>query len=315
MKQQPTDTTTAFHVDRVCILALGLIGGSLAAALKARGFAGQVVAWGRRESTLQRGLELGIIDAWETDLEAAVRGSDIVVIATPTQIAEQMLDRLAALTRSGVLDTATVLTDVASVKGNLLAAARRAFGSTPSNLVLGHPIAGSEKSGVDAATADLFVNHKVIITPCDETDRKALQRVRGMWAATGAELAEMPVAEHDEVLAATSHLPHLLAYALVDALSGMEERQNIFRYAAGGFRDFTRIASSDPTMWHEISLANSDAILAMLDRFSDQLQDLRRAIAERDGDALMQCFTRAKTARDAFAQLLARQNQATITDE
>lgn len=302
-------------VNRVCILALGLIGGSLAKALRENGFAGEVVGWGRREASLQRGVELGVIDSYQLELAEAVKGSDIVVIATPTLIAEKMLQQLADLTRQGVIDDKTVITDVASVKGNLLTAAQQYFGDVPANLVLGHPIAGSEKSGVEASNSGLFVNHRVIVTPTSTTDTKALALVKNMWESTGAELAEMPVEEHDEVLAATSHLPHVLAYALVDALAGLEERQNIFRYAAGGFRDFTRIASSDPTMWHEISLANSGAILKMIDVFSDQLQQLRTAIATEDSEAIVGCFTRAKTARDNFSQLLAKQNQSTISDE
>lgn len=303
------------HVNRVCILALGLIGGSLAKALRQNGFAAEVVAWGRREQSLQRGVELGVVDRYELVLADAVKDCDIIVIATPTRIAEHMLGELAQLRAQGAISPTTVITDVASVKGNLLAAAKTAFGEVPPCLVLGHPIAGSEKSGVEAANPNLYVNHRVILTPVAETDPRALALVRAMWESTGAELAEMPVAEHDEVLAATSHLPHMLAYALVDALAAMEERQEIFRYAAGGFRDFTRIASSDPTMWHEISLANSKAILAVLDRFSQQLDRLRKAIAEEDDETIMACFTRAKTARDNFSQLLARQNQSTITDE
>ncbi len=305
----------AHSVERICILALGLIGGSLAKALRENGYAREVVAWGRREATLKRGVELGIVDDYRLELAQAVAGSDIVVIATPTRIAESVLEELAALTRQGVIGRDTVITDVASVKGNLLAAAERAFGAVPPNLVLGHPIAGSEKSGVEAANAALYVNHRVILTPEAATDPAALQQVRAMWESTGAEVAEMPVAEHDAVLAATSHLPHMLAYALVDALAGLEERQNIFRYAAGGFRDFTRIASSDPTMWQEISLANREALVEMIDLFSAQLGTLRQAIVDGDDAAIKACFTRAKTARDNFAQLLASQNQATISDE
>ena len=179
----------------------------------------------------------------------------------------------------------------------------------PPNLVLGHPIAGSEKSGVDAARADLFVNHRVILTPTEETNPDALQAVKSLWESTGADLVEMSVDEHDEVLAATSHLPHVLAYTLVDALAGSPEQQNIFRFAAGGFRDFTRIASSDPTMWHEISLANRDALLKMIDRFTDQLGDLRQAIANGDSDNIVGSFTRAKSARDKFAQMLEEQQK------
>ena len=297
-------------IRRIAILAVGLIGGSLAKGLKARGFNGEIVGWGRRETSLERALALGVIDRFSTDLAIAVKDADVVVIATPTQIAEQMLAQVVPL-----VPTTTVITDVASVKGNLLAAAQQAFAVVPPNLVLAHPIAGSEQSGVEAARADLYINHRVILTPVAQTDAGLLDRVRGMWNAVGAEVVTMSVEDHDTVLAATSHLPHLLAYALVDALAGQQQHPDIFRFAAGGFRDFTRIASSDPTMWQEICLANRAAILAMLDVFDGQLQQLRAAIDHSDGDAVMACFERAKKARDTFTALLARQNGATITHE
>lgn len=297
-------------VNRVVILALGLIGGSLAKAIRENGFAAEVVAWGRREPSLQKGLELGIIDRYCLDLKEAVVGADIIVVATPTLIAEDMIKQLAT-----IAPAQAVITDVASVKGNLLRVAREAYGEVPGNLVLAHPIAGSEKSGVEAANAKLFVNHRVILTPTENTNPKALELVRRMWESTGAEMAEMPVDEHDEVLAATSHLPHILAYSLVDALASTDEQQNIFRYAAGGFRDFTRIASSDPTMWHDIALANDKAILKTIDLFSAQLADLRGAIDAADSEAIMACFERAKKARDNFAEMLERQNRSTTTLE
>lgn len=297
-------------INKITILALGLIGGSLAKALKENGFAGEVVAWGRREVSLQQGLDLGVIDSYELDLNKAVAGADIVVVASPTLIAAEMIKQLVV-----TLPATTVITDVASVKGNLLQAAIEGAGKVPANLVLGHPIAGSEQSGVSAAKADLFVNHRVILTPTAETDPKALALVRTMWESTEADVVEMSVDEHDEVLAATSHLPHILAYALVDALAGNPEQQNIFRFAAGGFRDFTRIASSDPTMWHEISLANSDALLKMIDLFSNQLSALRNAIENKDSEAIMASFSRAKSARDQFAQMLEAQSKATISND
>ncbi|MEH6911322.1 MAG: prephenate dehydrogenase/arogenate dehydrogenase family protein [Oceanicoccus sp.] len=302
-------------VKKITLLALGLISGSLAKSLKSQSFNGEIVAWGRRSASLELGLSLGIIDRYSLDLAEAVKGADVVVIATPTLIAADMIRQLAVLSKQGLLDPKTVITDVASVKGNLLEAAKDAFGQVPRNLVLGHPIAGSEKSGVEAAKADLFVNHRVILTPTAETDADALLTVKHLWESTGAEVVEMPVDEHDEVLAATSHLPHILAYSLVDALAGSPGQQNIFRFAAGGFRDFTRIASSDPTMWRDIALANSDALLTTIDQFSENLSCLRDAIACGDGDALMASFGRAKAARDQFADMLASQNQSTTTDE
>jgi cyclohexadieny/prephenate dehydrogenase len=291
-------------IQRITILALGLIGGSLAKALKAKGFAGEIVAWGRRESSLAKGLELGLIDRYSLDLATAVEGADVVVIATPTLIAADMMQQLAKL-----LPAETIITDVASVKGSLLSAAREAFGEVPANLVLGHPIAGSEKSGVEASQVDLFVNHRVILTPTEETNPKALQAITELWQTTGAQVVEMAVAEHDKVLAATSHLPHILAYALVDALAGSSEQQNIFRFAAGGFRDFTRIASSDPTMWRDIALANREAILNTIDLFTDNLTTLRSAIVDGDSDQLMTSFQRAKAARDKFSVMLEEQSK------
>jgi prephenate dehydrogenase len=302
-------------VKKITLLALGLISGSLAKSLKSQSFSGEVVAWGRRTASLELGLSLGVIDSYSLDLAEAVKGADVVVIATPTLIAADMIRQLAVLSKQGLLDPKTVITDVASVKGNLLKAAKDAFGQVPGNLVLGHPIAGSEKSGVEAAKADLFIDHRVILTPTAETDADALLTVKNLWESTGAEVVEMPVDEHDEVLAATSHLPHILAYSLVDALAGSPGQQSIFRFAAGGFRDFTRIASSDPTMWRDIALANSGALLTTIDQFSENLNHLREAIASGDGDALMDSFGRAKAARDHFADMLALQNQSTTTDE
>jgi prephenate dehydrogenase len=289
-------TAPAPEFGRIAILGLGLIGGSLALALKQRGAVGEVVGWGHREASLRLGAQLGVIDRYSLDLAAAVKGADVVVIATPTLTAETMLERLAPL-----LDAGTLITDVASVKGNLLRAAQRVFGAAPPQLVLAHPIAGSEQSGVAAARADLFVAHRVILTPVETTAAAALRRIRALWALTGAEVVEMSVAQHDAVLAATSHLPHMLAYTLVDALAGDTRGGDIFRFAAGGFRDFTRIASSDPQMWHDIALANREALLAAIDRFGDHLADLRAAIDRGDGATIMATFQRAKAARDQFA--------------
>lgn len=289
-------------VNRIAVLAVGLIGGSLAKCLREKHFANHIVAWGRKEQSLQRAVELGVVDSYSLDLADAVKDADIVVIATPTLIAADMLQRLVP-----VVTEKTIITDVASVKGNLLVAAREAFGYVPTNLVLGHPIAGSEQSGVEAANAALFERHRVILTPTEETSAEALSTITAMWQATAAEVVNMPVAEHDEVLAATSHLPHVLAYTLVDALAGEKAQQDIFKFAAGGFRDFTRIASSDPKMWHDITLANDRALLKMIDVFSEHLSTLRSAIADADSDAIMGCFQRAKSARDTFALQLQKQ--------
>jgi prephenate dehydrogenase len=202
-----------------------------------------------------------------------------------------------------------VVTDVASVKGNLRDAAINVAGTMPPQLVLGHPIAGSERSGVDASSAELFVNHRVILTPVAGNDPAAVELVRAMWASAGAEVVDMTVEQHDKVLAATSHLPHVLAYTLVDALSSVENSDEIFRCAAGGFRDFTRIASSDPVMWRDIALANKNALLDAIDLFSEHLLRLRSAVQDENADELLDSFNRAKRARDDFAALLIERSE------
>jgi cyclohexadieny/prephenate dehydrogenase len=290
--------------DTVVIVGLGLIGGSLARALREQGFCQRLIGYGHRSPSLVRGVELGVIDDYTLDLDEAVAMADILVIAAPTLVAAQILEQILPALKGD--DSDPVITDVASVKGNLLAAARRVCnGAVPPRLVLAHPIAGSERSGVDASSAQLFVNHRVILTPDQANEAAAVALVRDMWQATGAEVLEMGVAEHDAVLAATSHLPHVLAYALVDALSQSEASDDIFRFAAGGFRDFTRIASSDPVMWRDIAIANRDALLGAIDNFSDHLAQLREAIASDSADQIHSTFVRAKAARDQFAVDLA----------
>jgi prephenate dehydrogenase len=294
-------------VNNVAILGLGLIGGSLARALRESGFAGRVTGFGHREPSLKRGVELGVIDAFTLDLGEAVATADILVICTPTLVAEDLLAKI--LPRAGA--DGPVITDAASVKGNLARAAMAAGGGVfPPRLVLGHPIAGSERSGVEASRADLYRNHRVILTPMPGNDPQAVELVRSMWRSTGAEVIDMDVEQHDAVLAATSHLPHVLAYALVDALAQSESSDEIFRCAAGGFRDFTRIASSDPVMWRDIALANRDALLASIDLFSEHLGQLRQAVASEDADAMQATFSRAKAARDAFAAILAERHRS-----
>ncbi len=280
-------------IDRLVIVGLGLIGGSLARALKDRNAVGEVIGTGRREASLIRGQELGVIDHWTLDLGEAVKDADVVVIAAPTLAAEKVLEALKPHMRPDL-----IVTDVASVKGSLVAAAERIFGQVPEQFVPGHPIAGSEQSGVEASTADLYVDHRVILTPLATTRPDALDTIRAMWEVTGAEVVDMDVAEHDVVLAATSHLPHVLAYGLVDALAQSGSAQAIFRFAAGGFRDFTRIASSDPVMWHDIVRANRSAVLDSLDTFTEHLAEMRQAIESDDSDAILATFERAKKARD-----------------
>lgn len=291
-------------INKLVIVGFGLIGASVAAGLKAANGCREVIAVARSPQTRNTALQLGLADSAYPDLEAfagTLGAGDLICIAVPTLTVKAVLEQIAATVSPEV-----TLTDCASVKGHVEAAAMEAFGEMPAQLVLGHPIAGSEKSGVEAANPKLFLRHRVILTPSTSTaDTNHLRRVVNMWKTLGAQVVAMPVAEHDEVLAATSHLPHVIAYSLVDTLAHDTENENIFRYAAGGFRDFTRIASSDPTMWHDIMLANRDSILRALDLFTSNLGQLRQAIETEDSDYLMGVFTRAKAARDHFNSRIA----------
>ena len=285
-------------VDKILIIGLGLIGGSLARSVRSTGFAGSVTAYGHRSRSLKMGMELGVIDSYSLDLDEAMVDAGIVVLAAPTLVCGALLPELLPRLSPGV-----VLTDVASVKGWLLKAAQQANGgATPGQLVLGHPLAGSERNGVAASSAELFVDHQVIVTPEPETNPEALACVRAMWRSTGANIVEMGVAEHDTMLAATSHLPHMLSYTLMNSLAASAAGTDIFRFAAGGFRDFTRIASSDPVMWRDIALCNRDELLQAIDRYCAHLDALRSAVETADGQQLQDLFIRAKSFRDAYAR-------------
>lgn len=282
-------------IKRLAILGVGLIGGSLARALRDAGHVQEIVGYGRGLANLQRAVELGVVDRIETSLSAAVNGADLVVLATPVGTMPEILAAIAPY-----IGKDTVITDVGSVKGAVVSEARKALDAKLAAFVPGHPIAGTERSGVEASMASLFVGRRVVLTPLPENRTEQVTRVRAMWQAAGADVVEMSVAHHDEVLAATSHLPHLLAYALVDLLAQLEDRREVFAFAAGGFRDFTRIASSDPVMWRDISLANREAIVLMLKRYRGVLDGLIDAVTRGDGEKLQQLFARAKTARDAL---------------
>lgn len=284
-------------IERLCVIGVGLIGGSLARALRANGSVGEVVGCGRSRRNLERAVELGVVDRFDHDPAKAVAGADMVLLAVPLGSMQDVFTALAPGLRADA-----VLTDAGSAKRSVIDAARLAFGRVPPRFVPGHPIAGTERSGVEASFAELYQRRRTILTPLPDTDADAVTRVRAMWESAGSEVSEMDPAHHDEVLAATSHLPHLLAYTLVDVLGGMEERVEIFRYAGAGFRDFTRIASSDPQMWHDICLANNDALVDVLERFTDELLECTEAVRAGDGKRIRDLFVRAKARRDRYIQ-------------
>ena len=282
--------------DRVAIIGLGLIGGSLARALRRASLCGSITGYGRREAALQQAVEQGVIDHYSLDVPEAVDGADVVVLATPLSTTENLMRAM-----NEGLKPDCIVTDVGSAKGVVVAAARNALADRLPFFVPAHPIAGTEQSGVEASFAELFEDHVVIITPLAETDRDAREKIAVMWRGTGARVVELDVGRHDEVLAATSHLPHVLVYTLIDCLARMQDKQEIFDYAAGGFADFTRVASSSPEMWRDICLANSTSLLAVLDRFERHLDRARQAIASGEGEKLTEIFSRARQARDEFA--------------
>ena len=291
---------------RVAVIGLGLIGGSLAKAIRDNGLAVTVVGADKRADELALGTELGVIDEAAGSVAEAVAGSDLVVLAVPVKATRAVLAEI----RPHLGENA-VLTDVGSTKSSFVNDVREVFGDLPAKMIPGHPIAGSEKSGIRAANPELFANHKVILTPAENVGQPDLEKLRALWEGCGATVLTMSVAYHDEVLAATSHLPHLIAFSLVDTLAGEDENLDIFRYAAGGFRDFTRIAASDPVMWHDIFLSNRDAVLRVIDHFTHDLDQLRTAIADQDSATLLRVFSRAKAAREHFSKMLSGQAYVT----
>jgi len=282
-------------IRRLCVIGVGLIGGSLARALREAGYVDEIVGSSRRAEHLQEAVELGVIDRYDTDPAKAVEDADMVFVSVPLGAMRKVFESFAEALAPGA-----IVTDGGSAKASVVRDMTAAVGDTPDWFVPGHPIAGTEQSGVAASFGGLYRGRRVILTPVEQTSPGATARVRAMWEAAGARVNTMSVEHHDEVLAATSHLPHMLAFALVESLARMAEQREIFEYAAGGFRDFTRIASSDPTMWRDICLANREALLHALDRFEVDLRVLRDAIDKHDDETLQRIFTEAKQARDAF---------------
>lgn len=281
--------------NRLAIFGVGLIGGSVALALKQFGQVGTVVGIGRHHDTLQDALRLGVIDE-AADSPEAVRGADIVLLATPVGQFSTIMQAIVPY-----LEPNAVITDTGSTKQDVAIAARAHLGQRVTSFVPAHPIAGAEKSGVGAARGDLFHHRNVILTPVTETRHDAIETAYAFWQACGAHVSQMTAREHDEVFAAVSHLPHLLAFGLVAELAERSNAETLFDYAAGGFRDFTRIAGSSPEMWRDISLANRDALLKELEAFQNRIVTMTALLRTSDGAGLQALFEVASKARNDWA--------------
>jgi prephenate dehydrogenase len=281
----------ARRFERVAIVGVGLIGGSFALALKAAGLCGRVSGIGRGAANLRLALERGIIDAVAQDAADA----DLILVATPVAQFPAVLGAIAPR-----LKPSAIVTDAGSTKRDVVAAARAALGAKVAQFVPAHPIAGAETSGAGAASADLFRARRVVLAPLPENPAASVQAVEDVWRACGARVTRMSAEEHDALFAAVSHLPHLLAYALVHELAGRTDAAQLFGFAAGGFRDFTRIASSHPEMWRDICVANRGPLLAELDRYAEKLRALRTLLERGDGAALERLFAEARAARERW---------------
>ena len=282
---------------KIVIFGVGLIGGSFALALKKAGVVGEVVGFGRRQATLEEAQRLGILDRIGSEVAVELRDADIVLLATPVAQMTELFQRIAPH-----LGEQTLVTDGGSTKGDVVAAARANLGAKLAQFVPAHPIAGAEKSGPEAALAELYVGKRVVLTPLPENDKAAVARVRKAWEMCGANVTELTPTEHDAVFAAVSHLPHLLSFALVHDLAQRDNKDLLLSFAASGFRDFTRIAASSPEMWRDISMANRDALLVELQRYMDELQSVQQALTQRDASRLEAIFSEARKIRSNWTQ-------------
>ncbi len=281
-------------INKLCVFGVGLIGGSLALALKKANYCKTIIGCSRNEAHLKRAVELGVIDSYTLDQKEAVQGADVVLLAVPLRAIGGILENI-----SDALDKDTIITDAGSAKGSVVNAVKTAFsGVLPPNFVAGHPIAGREKSSVEAAIPDLYVDHKVVLTPTSETNEIAINTIKDMWQIAGATVEMLPIKQHDDVLAATSHLPHVLAFTFVNSLSKSEYKDEVFDYAAGGFESFSRTASSDAVMWRDICLENKTAILDAIDVYQEDLAKIKAAISDSNAEEIESLFIQAKTTRD-----------------
>ena len=282
-------------INRLAVVGVGLIGGSLARVLREKGEVGEIVGIGRGTANLQRAVELGVIDRYEHDLKKGVADADMVFLATPVCTIADIVAEIAPALHSGA-----IVTDGGSVKEEIVLRCEGLLAGDTC-FVGGHPIAGTEKSGVDASFSTLYKGKRCIITPTARTDARALEKVVRMWELAGSEVVLMNPDKHDKVFAAISHLPHMVAYSLVNAVGDYDGcDENILKYSAGGFKDFTRIASSDPVMWRDIALQNRTAVLEMMDFFAASHAELRALVAASDAEGLERFFERSRDHRESI---------------
>jgi len=284
--------------NKICIIGVGLIGGSIARASRKNNLCREIIGVSRNEAHLQQAVKLGVIDSYELSLSEAVKGADLVVVCSPVGSFEAIFNELKATWSDSCL-----YTDAGSTKESVINALTAVFGYVPSNFVAAHPIAGSENNGVEASREDLFIGKRAITTPVDETSDSMHKTCTAWWEGMGADVSTMTPEHHDEVFAATSHLPHVLAFSLVELLKNKQDEREIFEYAAGGFKDFTRIASSDAHMWSDICLANGPQLVKVLGELQELNQTISDLIENEDKQGLLDIFKSAQTARDYFLSI------------
>ncbi len=282
-------------IKHLCVIGVGLIGGSLALALKNARYVEKVTGLGRGLDNLKKAKKLGIIDQFDVDYPKIITDADMIVVCVPIGSMGEVFKKIAPHIKANA-----IVTDGGSAKQTVIDTARQNLGDKINQFVPAHPIAGTEKSGAEAAFETLYKNRRVIITPLKENAPADIKKVIDMWTESGAQVDTMDALHHDLVLAGTSHLPHVLAFSLVDSLNNVDDVDEIFKYAAGGFRDFTRIASSDPVMWRDICLHNSDAILKMMEHYQNDLDKLKNSIENKNSEELLELFSNAKKVRDDF---------------
>ncbi|SFV87192.1 Prephenate and/or arogenate dehydrogenase (unknown specificity) [hydrothermal vent metagenome] len=278
-------------MNKICIIGVGLIGGSFALGLQKAGKVQAIIGYGRSENNLKIAQELGVIDSYSMNIAEALFGVDMVLIATPVNSFKAVLEMIKPHINNDI-----IISDVGSTKGSVIAMAKAVFGAMPENFIPAHPIAGKEQSGVTAADGALFNNKRVILTPTENASTQAIVAVSELWESIGAKVEVMSDKKHDDLLAMTSHLPHMLAFSLMDYL--MNSDVNALSYAAGGFKDFSRIASSDASMWRDICINNSNEIVKHIEGFQQSLDKLSHLIKDGQAEEIEILFANAKTARD-----------------